>query len=284
MANKILIVDDEQSIREIIREFLTEMGCEVKVAVDGVDALDKVRYESFDLYIIDIYMPRMDGLELLVKIKELQPLAVVIITTGFSSIDIAVKAIRNGAYHYLTKPIQAEELTRVVESGLKHSEELSDVNTISPNSDPLTEQTDLLLLRGFTPEQQMDFRAVGTLNKYNAGDIIPQDNVAGPMLWIESGKIAVKYKNAMVETIKAGDIWGEESFITSNAVFTQLVTMEDAQVRHFNRGKLIEYFTYNDETLTKRYMINLVQCIYVKWRRAVYRIGIFSGFTPDVYQ
>ncbi len=284
MANKILVVDDEQSIREIIREFLAEMGYEVKVAVDGVDALDKVRYESFDLYIIDIYMPRMDGLELLVKIKELHPLAVVIITTGFSSIDIAVKAIRNGAYHYLTKPIQAEELARVVESGLKHSEELSDVNTISPNSDPLTEQTDLLLLRGFTPEQQMDFRAVGTPNKYSAGDIIPQDNVAGTMLWIESGKIAVKYKNATVETIKAGDIWGEESFIASNAVFTQLVAMEDAQVRHFNRGKLIEYFTYNDENLTKRYMINLVQCIYVKWRRAVYRIGIFSGFTPDVYQ
>lgn len=282
MAHKILVVDDEQSIRDIIREFLFEMGYEVKVAVDGVDALDKARFETFDLYIIDIYMPRLDGLELLLRIKELQPLAVVIITTGFSSIDVAVKAIRNGAYHYLTKPIQAEELTKVVESGLKHSEELKDVNSISAPPGSAVEQPEMLLLRGFTPEQQQDFRAVGVSCKYNAGDTIPQDNAIGSMLWIESGKIAVKYRNATVETLKTGDIWGEESFITSNPVFTQLIAAEDTQVRHFNRGKLIEFFTYNDETLTKRYMINLVQCIYVKWRRAVYRIGIFSGFSPEL--
>ncbi|MBM4403045.1 MAG: response regulator [Candidatus Cloacimonetes bacterium] len=282
MAHKILVVDDEQSIRDIIREFLFEMGYEVKVAVDGVDALDKARFETFDLYIIDIYMPRLDGLELLLRIKELQPLAVVIITTGFSSIDVAVKAIRNGAYHYLTKPIQAEELTKVVESGLKHSEELKDVNSISAPPGSAVEQPEMLLLRGFTPEQQQDFRAVGVSCKYNAGDTIPQDNAIGSMLWIESGKIAVKYRNATVETLKTGDIWGEESFITSNPVFTQLIAAEVTQVRHFNRGKLIEFFTYNDETLTKRYMINLVQCIYVKWRRAVYRIGIFSGFSPEL--
>jgi len=282
MAHKILVVDDEQSIRDIIREFLFEMGYEVKVAVDGVDALDKARFETFDLYIIDIYMPRLDGLELLLRIKELQPLAVVIITTGFSSIDVAVKAIRNGAYHYLTKPIQAEELTKVVESGLKHSEELKDVNSISAPPGSAVEQPEMLLLRGFTPEQQQDFRAVGVSCKYNAGDTIPQDNAIGSMLWIESGKIAVKYRNATVETLKTGDIWGEESFITSTLVFTQLIAAEVTQVRHFNRGKLIEFFTYNDETLTKRYMINLVQCIYVKWRRAVYRIGIFSGFSPEL--
>jgi len=282
MASKILVVEDEQSFRDSIRSFLSEMGFEVKVAVDGVDALEKARFETFDLYIVDIYMPRMDGLELLVKIKELQPLAVVIITTGFSSIDVAVKAIRNGAYHYLTKPIQADELTRVVDSGLKHSEELNEVNSISATGDGGSGHPVQLLLRGFTQDQQNDFRAVGTVNKYNAGDIIPHDSTIGSMLWIETGKITVTYKNATVETIKAGDLWGEESFINSISVFTKLTAAEDTQVRHFNRGKLIEFFTYNDETLTKRYMINLVQCIYVKWRRAIYRISIFSGFSPDL--
>ena len=87
MPCKIMIVDDEQNIRDIISEFLSETGYSVAVAVDGVDALEKVQYEQYDLYIIDVYMPRMDGLELLVKLKELQPLAVVIVTTGFSSIE-----------------------------------------------------------------------------------------------------------------------------------------------------------------------------------------------------
>ena len=119
MNNKILVVDDEQSIREIIRDFLTESGYQVTLAVDGLDALEKVQFELFDLYLIDIYMPRMTGLELLEKIKQIQPLAVVIISTGYSSIDVAVKAIRSGAFHYLTKPIQAEELINVVNSGLQ---------------------------------------------------------------------------------------------------------------------------------------------------------------------
>ena len=63
MSKRILFVDDEQSIRDIISEHLKQMGYTVVGAVDGQDALDMVEMELFDLYIIDIYMPRMDGLE-----------------------------------------------------------------------------------------------------------------------------------------------------------------------------------------------------------------------------
>ena len=193
MSKRILVVDDEQSIRDIISEHLKQMGYTVVGAVDGQDALDLVEMELFDLYIIDIYMPRMDGLELMMRIKEIQPLAVIVIATGYSSIDIAVKAIRNGAFHYLAKPINAEELSKIVESGLSHSNEMEEVGGISPASMEISKELiDLLLLKGFTSDQQMDFHQVGTLIQYKPGANITLDDQFGTMIWIESGKRYLK--------------------------------------------------------------------------------------------
>ena len=164
MQYRVMVVDDEQNIREIISEMLTDAGYSVSLAVDGMDALEKIQYEQFDLYILDIYMPRMNGLELMVKLKELQPLAVVVVTTGFSSIDVAVKAIRNGAFHYLTKPIQAEELMKVVASGLEHKRELNEAG--GQAAEIQTETTESMLLRGFSPEQIREFKSVGSFACY----------------------------------------------------------------------------------------------------------------------
>jgi len=263
-----MVVDDEQNIREIISEFLQETGYKVTVAVDGVDALDKVAFEQFDLYIIDVYMPRLGGLELIAKLKEIQPLAVIIVTTGYSSIDVAIKAIRTGAYHYLTKPIQAEELLKVVESGLKHSSDLAESSAqLNDSAQTAPEkQSELLLLRGFTSEQTRDFKNLGVVQTYSYGDTIPLGEDKGSLVFVESGKLNVYHNKAVVETLKEGDIWGEETFINPSSSFTVLKAQSEVQLRHFQRRKIMEFFTYNDETLTKRYMINLIQCMYMKWR------------------
>jgi len=280
---RIMVVDDEQNIRDIICELLQEMGYEVSVAVDGIDALDKVALEQYELYIIDVYMPRLGGLELIAKLKEIQPLAVIIVTTGYSSIDVAIRAIRTGAYHYLTKPIQAEELLKVVESGLAHASDLSEAATgsLETSAAPHEKQNDTLLLRGFTPEQVHEFRNLGVITTYQQGEAIPLDEETGSMIIIEDGWLNVMYNGTMVETLKAGDVWGEESFMNFNSIFTTLVAKNDVQLRHFKRKKIMEFFTYNDETLTKRYMINLIQCMYMKWRRSIFRIGLYSGFNTD---
>jgi CheY-like chemotaxis protein len=282
-SRKIMVVDDEQNIRDIISEFLQEMGYTVTVAVDGLDALEKVAYEQFDLYIIDVYMPRMGGLDLIVKLKEIQPLAVIIVTTGYSSIDVAIKAIRTGAYHYLTKPVQAEELLKVVESGIKHSADLGEsassaIDTVNIQPE---KQSGLLLMRGFTQEQAMDFKNMGQVSEYQYGDVIPLDEERGSLIFVESGRLNVYHNGAVVETLSEGDVWGEETFINPNAAFTNLKAQGEVHLRHFKRKKIMEFFTYNDETLTKRYMINLIQCMYMKWRRSIFRIGLYSGFNMD---
>lgn len=284
MTNKkIMVVDDEQNIREIISEFLQEVGYTVSVAVDGLDALDKISYEQYDLYIIDVYMPRMGGLDLIAKLKELQPLAVIIVTTGYSSIDIAIKAIRTGAYHYLTKPIQADELLKVVDSGLRHAADLgessgSSVDTAIPQAE---KQSDILLLRGFTYDQAKDFKSLGTVVEYQYGDTISLDEEHGSMIFVEDGRLNVYHNNTVVETLKAWDVWGEETFLNPNAAFTTLTAQSEVHVRHFKRKKIMEFFTYHDETLTRRYMINLIQCMYMKWRRSIFRIGLYSGFNTE---
>jgi len=224
-------------------------------------------------------MPRMGGLELIGKLKELQPLAVIIVTTGFSSIDVAIRAIRTGAYHYLTKPIQPDELIKVVESGLSHVQDLY----AQGNEDmdipiaPEGKSSELLLLRGFTPEQSRDFIATGVLISYSKGSPIPLNDELGSMVMVEAGAVNAYYNGAMVETLKEHDVWGEETFINPSSVFTSLSAQTDVQIRHFKRRKIVEFFTYNEETLTKRYMINLIQCIYIKWRRSCFRIGLYSG-------
>lgn len=282
-SRKIMVVDDEQNIREIISEFLQEVGYSVTLAVDGMDALEKVAYEQFDLYIIDVYMPRMGGLDLITKLKEIQPLAVIVVTTGYSSIDIAIKAIRTGAYHYLTKPIQADELLKVVESGIQHATELGETTSSSADSvsSQIEKQSDMLLLRGFTYEQAKEFKSIGTVVEYQYGDTIPLNEDQGSMIFVENGRINVYHNDAVVESLGAGDVWGEETFINPNASFTILKAQSEVHIRHFKRKKVMEFFTYNDETLTKRYMINLIQCMYMKWRRSIFRIGLYKGFNTE---
>lgn len=281
MNNKILVVDDEQSIREIIRDFLTESGYQVTLAVDGLDALEKVQFELFDLYLIDIYMPRMTGLELLEKIKQIQPLAVVIISTGYSSIDVAVKAIRSGAFHYLTKPIQAEELINVVNSGLQHSKELNetDIATVG-TEEPSKDKFDHVLLKGFSHEQATEFIDLGYNINYYPGDIIELNEERGSMIYIEYGRIDILLNQIKIDTLKAGEFWGEESFLIANTCFATLTAQTDVQVRYLSRKKLIDFFTYQDESLMKRYMINMNQSMYFKFKKAMLKIGLFTGYSP----
>ncbi|MDP8242324.1 MAG: response regulator, partial [Candidatus Celaenobacter antarcticus] len=154
MQKHILIIDDEESIRELCKEFLEEEGYKVTLAVDGQDGLDKMSYDDFDLYMVDMVMPRLDGLETMKRIKKKQPLAVIIITTGFSSIEGAVKAVHAGAFQYLSKPINAEELLEAVKKGLQYGEDL--YGPLQKAFEPGTEgaRDVSAMLHGFTKEEQ----------------------------------------------------------------------------------------------------------------------------------
>ncbi len=111
---RILIVDDEPSQREILQGFLAAEGWEVDTAENGTEALNLFRKHPFDLCLVDYRMPDMTGLELLEKLKSQPPEAAVVIITAYGSITSAVEAMKLGAYDYLTKPIDLDELSHLI--------------------------------------------------------------------------------------------------------------------------------------------------------------------------
>ncbi|NOQ46777.1 MAG: response regulator [Desulfobulbaceae bacterium] len=112
----ILVVDDELSMREFLKILLEKEGYEIAVAADGKKALELTGRQNFDLVVSDIRMPGMSGLELLAELKKNAPELPVILITAFASPDDAVTAMKNGAFDYITKPFQVEEIKGVIKS------------------------------------------------------------------------------------------------------------------------------------------------------------------------
>ncbi len=109
---KILVVDDEAPVREILKKGLSQMGgFSVEVAENGLEAIEKIEKDVFDLVLTDMKMPGMDGLELLKTIKGTWPDMMVILITAYGSIETAVEAMKMGANDYITKPIDLNELS-----------------------------------------------------------------------------------------------------------------------------------------------------------------------------
>jgi PAS domain S-box-containing protein len=121
MAAKILVVDDEPDVREILRQSLNMEGYDVTVAVDGRDAIDQYMAQAADLVITDMRMPKADGLDVLRAVKAHDPLAEVIVLTGYGTLKNAVSALKSeGAFHYLTKPLEdIEKFLNTVRTALE---------------------------------------------------------------------------------------------------------------------------------------------------------------------
>jgi putative nucleotidyltransferase with HDIG domain len=117
---KILIVDDEEPIREVLASLLEAAGYQCTTAMNGTEALKHLESESFDLVLSDILMPRMDGLLLLEKIREHDRDLPVLMVTAMHDISAAIGAIRTGAYDYLLKPFEKDQLYFSVRRALEH--------------------------------------------------------------------------------------------------------------------------------------------------------------------
>jgi CheY-like chemotaxis protein len=111
---RILIVDDDKKLLSLLESLLLEENHEVITCHTGLEAMKKCREKRFDLLISDLMMPGASGIEVLKESRKTQPDCLVIIITGYASLETAVEAIREGAYDYITKPFKLEELKIVV--------------------------------------------------------------------------------------------------------------------------------------------------------------------------
>lgn len=116
---KILVVDDEKIVRESLFNWFEDEGYSVDTAEDGTDALKKFDKGKYDLILLDMKMPGINGLELLSKIKEIDNDTIVILITAFASVPTAIQALKDGAYDYVTKPVDPDELSNLVKNAIE---------------------------------------------------------------------------------------------------------------------------------------------------------------------
>ncbi|RJP64324.1 MAG: sigma-54-dependent Fis family transcriptional regulator [Candidatus Abyssobacteria bacterium SURF_17] len=125
---RLLIVDDEEAYRNLLSERFSLIGATVILAATGEEALEKIRSEPFDVGILDLRMPGMDGIELFRRIREYQPLNEIVFLTGQATVDVAIEAMKLGAYDFLTKPCQLSELQLVVQRAYEKKQLAERVN------------------------------------------------------------------------------------------------------------------------------------------------------------
>ena len=111
---RILVADDEQVVRDLFERFLTREGYEVSAAFDGVDALDKIKKMPYDMLILDLRMPRMNGIELLDRVRERDKSIIIIAITGFAATKVAKTAISKGCFGCIAKPFNIDSMRSII--------------------------------------------------------------------------------------------------------------------------------------------------------------------------
>jgi formate/nitrite transporter len=125
MAPKILVIDDEMVVGESLRRTFQDDGYEIETVLSGQEGLQKARSEKFDLLIVDLKMPDISGLDVIKKIKEQQSDMMMVMITGYSTVDSATEALKTGAFDYIPKPFTPNEISSVVKNALETKERLA---------------------------------------------------------------------------------------------------------------------------------------------------------------
>jgi len=133
---QILVVDDEINICRSVEKILSKMGLKVRTALNGHDALKLLESERFDVVLTDLKMSRLGGMEVLRRVKELDPLLPVIVMTGYASVSSAVEVMKLGAVDYLPKPFTPDEIRAVVRQALSGRQSAAETSAASPAVHP----------------------------------------------------------------------------------------------------------------------------------------------------
>jgi two-component system response regulator AtoC len=235
MADKrVLVVDDEASMRRNIIDILLPRGCEITEAADGVEAIERFKENSFDLVLLDINLPKKDGLSVLAEIKELTPDVPVILLTAYGTSERAIQGTKGGAYDYIEKPFELDEFIATVDSALAFSRlivELNDERIDVPGM-PGTANMDIV---GHSPSMRDIFKLIGRIASSDAAVLIQGESGTGKELIanaiqrhsLRQHKPYVKVNcGALAESVLESEIFGHEKGSFTGAVGRRLGKFE----------------------------------------------------------
>ncbi|HZK93557.1 MAG TPA: sigma-54 dependent transcriptional regulator [Prolixibacteraceae bacterium] len=229
MARKIsiLIVDDEESVRDSLYNWFLEDGFRVECAENAKKALTILESDQFDIILADIKMPGMDGLEMLRRIKSLKPDAIVIVMTAFATVDTAVKALKDGAYDYVTKPFDPDDLTHLIRNATKQISLTDENETLKKKVVSLENVEDLI---GESEAMKDMLREVESVAQTNSSVIITGESGTGKELVARAIHANSPRKffpfvsvhcGALTESLLESDLFGHEKGAFTGAMYNR---------------------------------------------------------------
>lgn len=236
MSSHVLLVDDEISIRQSLSGILEDEGYQISSVEDGHKALAMLDVESFDIVLLDIWMPGIDGIEVLKRIKQCNPQLPVIMISGHGNVETAVKATRLGAIDFIEKPLDLQKILISIENALKLSR-LEQENRILKER-----QYDRVELTGNSAAIMKINEQIARVSPTNAWVLITGENGTGKELVARSLHIKSNRKNASFVDVNCAAIPEEliesELFGHEKGAFTGAVTQKRGKFDMANNGTL----------------------------------------------
>ncbi|GAB1441308.1 sigma-54 dependent transcriptional regulator [Ignavibacteriales bacterium] len=213
---KILVVDDEKIFRESLYHWFLEEGFEVTPVDSGEEALKVFEVDRYDIILLDIKMPGMSGLELLGKIMHIDPNATIIMITAFASVSTAIQALKEGAYDYVTKPVDPDELTHLIHKALKDRELINENRKLKERIEDLIKPDNLI---GESHEMRKIYELINTVAGADTTVLINGESGTGKELVAKAIHINSSRKYfpmitvncaALTETLLESELFGHE--------------------------------------------------------------------------
>ena len=239
---KTLIVDDETELRKSVSSILKNMNLnvqfEIEEASNGKEALEKAKASSYDLILMDVRMPEMNGLEALKEIKEHDPRTFVVIMTAHSNLNDAVIAIKEGAYDYVEKPVSPEKLADIVKKSLEAHEMISSLTASNPIFDDDIESE----IVGSNTKMKEVFNLIYKLCKVETTVLIRGENGTGKELVARAIHFNSPRKNGTFVAINCGaipeNLMESEFFGHEKGAFTGAVERKIGKFQLANNGTI----------------------------------------------
>lgn len=223
----ILIVDDEESVRDSLYNWFIEDGYTVECAGNAKEALSILESKKFDIILADIKMPGMDGLEMSRRIKALNQDAIVIVMTAFASVDTAVQALKDGAYDYITKPFDPDDLSHLIRNAAKQIQLKSENEILRKNIISLENVEDII---GKSEAMMKVLKEVESVAQSNSSVIITGESGTGKELIARAIHFNSPRKyfplvsvhcGALTESLLESELFGHEKGAFTGAMYNR---------------------------------------------------------------
>ncbi len=233
--SKLLIVDDELSVRDSLSKWFREEGYETGVAENAPQALRSIAESHWDAALVDIKMRGIDGIELQRKLHEIDPELIVIIMTGYASVETAVTALKNGAYDYVSKPLDPDEIAHLVKKALAHRRADEENASLRKTVTEMTRPSEIV---GQSPAMLKIFQAIDTVAPTNATVLITGESGTGKELVVRAihagsprrfNPLVVIHCGALTESLLESELFGHEKGAFTGAQYRKKGKFEIAE-------------------------------------------------------